>query len=141
MLTQEEWNFAIIISKYGINLNNIFNDSNKKIISINYAIALKNLGCNLDCLKLLNSIDFSSSAIELKMACEVLKDNFEEAFEYLNMIDPEGEYINEKSYLTWPLFKHLRKDARFGELYNKFYGKNLTNEIQNSIIELDNEMI
>lgn len=141
MLIQEEWKFAVIIAEYGITLHNLFNDSNKKLISINYAIALKNLGYEHECVKLLDSIDFSSSAIDLKMACEVLKDDFNKAFEYLNMIGSQGEYLDEKGYRTWPLFKHLRKDARFGEIYSKIYGKNLTNEIQNSIRELEIEMI
>ncbi|MFN8578546.1 MAG: hypothetical protein U0354_17085 [Candidatus Sericytochromatia bacterium] len=100
---------------------------------INYALALRYSGNIKKSIELIDSCDFSSSSMDLKLAYEIIKENYDEAFDYLEKIGHEGEYINEKAYLFWPLFNDIRKESKFVDLYYKFYEKDFNEQVKNEL--------
>lgn len=139
LLVVENWDLAKKVCEFGIGLPKMFNDSNKKILIINYAIALKFSGDTARAIETLDKTDFSSSIYDYKMANEVLRDNFTEALKYLKLIGAKGDHVNEEAYLRWPLFKEIRKDHRFGELFKDIYKKDFNQQIQHSVKQITNQ--
>lgn len=131
----EDWNLAIKYSTYGFNLekNWISSDSFRLNILINHCIALKYGNKFEQAKEILNGTDFSSNDLKYKMAKEVILNNNKAAFDLLRKIGPNDDHVNEKAYLSWPLFKELRQDDEFRKLFSTFFKKDLVDQINNNL--------
>ncbi|WNN36115.1 hypothetical protein RIN65_08375 [Pantoea agglomerans] len=94
----------------------------KRGLLINNCIAFKELGDNGKAMSLLNSQDWSATTPILKMAQNIIKDEDDLVFHYMNqamkMEELKKEYIDE-----WPLFNHIKKKAEFKKLYVELFGE------------------
>lgn len=93
-LLLEHWNRAIIFGHFAQSemIRKTSSDIDRKVATVNLAIALKFSGKNDDSLRLLSETDWSSALPELKLANAVLHDEFEAAAKIMLMIGKRGEY-------------------------------------------------
>lgn len=130
LLTEENYVLAAELGEFMIKQTKFNSDADKRIILINYCIALKNLNRTDEMNIYLNSVDWSSSILDFKLAVELLKDNKIEFLKYMEKIGTKGEYIDEESYKEWPLFRHIRNNNEFQKKYKQIFNKDLEEEIK-----------
>jgi hypothetical protein len=124
-LHEKRWKTAVELGSFALT------DPMKKEVSeiglrmrvINVAIALKFAGKMEAAQKLLDSVDWSASYRDFKLAICVLNDNFDEAVKIMESIGKSGEIIQQHSYHIWPLFYKFRERVDFYSTYEKIYGE------------------
>ena len=136
LLIEEDYILAAELGEFMVKQNKFNSDADKRIILINYCIALKSLSRLTDMNIILDSVDWSSSIFDFKLAVELLKDNNSEFLKYMEKIGKKGEYIDEESYKEWPLFRHIRNNDEFQKKYKQIYGKDLEEEIKQEASEM-----
>lgn len=92
-----------------------------RIRIINAAIGLKFSGNDEDAVRLLNSVDWSASYRDFKLAIAVLHERYIEATDIMRSIGRNGELIDQSSYHTWPLFTKFREIPEFYDAYFQIY--------------------
>ncbi|WP_164477088.1 hypothetical protein [Leptospira kmetyi] len=130
LLVDENYRLVENLGEFCINLPKHYSDANKKTITLNYCIALKMLDQHEKLKSVLSSVDWSSSILDFKLAVSVLGDNYALMLGLMEQIGLEGEYISEKSYIEWPLFRNVRDLPEFQEKFKKIYSKDLKAEIR-----------
>lgn len=95
----------------------------QRIRAINLSIALKFMGDEVSAFHLLDSVDWSASYRDFRLAIAVLKDEEESAFELMREIGRKGELINQDAYHSWPLFHKFRESPAFYATYEEVYGE------------------
>ena len=121
-LHMEQWQKAICLSKFALNLPNISSEKNERLYRVNYAIALNAIGEDKAAKNILDKKDWSASAYDFKLAYAVIIKNYEEAKNYMIKIGQQGEYIVELAYHDWPLFRDFRDSEEFISGYEKVFG-------------------
>lgn len=131
MLIMEKYTLAETMLEYGLSLppKQLDCDADKKIMIINYCIALSSLGRKDQVVNVLESEDFSSCSIEFKLAKETLLSNYEKTYDYMKKVGKNGDFFNEKAYMSWPLFNDLRKETKFPEIFKEIFNKDFTQEL------------
>ena len=121
LLIDENWDLAICLSEFGKNQKNISSDVEKIILTINYCIGLYHSDLKDLLKKTLEEMDFSAVSYEFKLAKAVLLEEYEEAYNYMKKIGTEGDYFKRDSYLDFPLFKVIREEKKFKEVYSSIF--------------------
>ncbi|MBL8168881.1 MAG: hypothetical protein JNJ50_12035 [Acidobacteria bacterium] len=109
---------------------------------VNYAISLKFDGKIEDAKKVLDSLDWSDTSNDFKLAYKVLSDDYQGASELMRRIGERGDYITEHAYHIWPLFHVFRQTEEFLRAYESIYGYSFTEELQrsNEVAKLEAEI-
>jgi len=92
---------------------------------VNRAQTYKWTGDEEKCRQILNSEDWTASALKFKLAVAVLSDNLKAANEIVKQIGKDDAEINRHNYREWPLFKELRKCPEFIALFEQIFGEPL----------------
>ena len=121
-LNAEQWDKAINLSKFALNLPKISNEETERIFIVNYAIALKAIDNGSAARHVLDKKDWSATSYDFKIAYAVLNDDYEEASGLMLKMGPEGELIGELAYHDWPLFNEFRSQQDFFDSYEEIYG-------------------
>jgi len=116
------WPRSRIIGEYAFSLRNLVSDLNRKIITVNYAQALKRDGAADEAGKIMNDVDWTAAANDFKLANAVLLERYDEAAELMRKIGREGELLKEHGYHTWPLFIEFRETEQFARAYQEVFG-------------------
>lgn len=132
-LLLENWEMAQVFGDFALNQKRVSSDLIRKMMIINYAIALKFDKKPKELLKLLASIDWSASINEFRLAEAVLLERFEDAVAFMQRIDQKGDLLGEGSYHIWPLFRDFRTKEIFLEAYEKIYGHPFILELQKNV--------
>lgn len=130
-LCRELWHAAAEFGSFAITKNMVvgIDETKLKLRTINLAIAYKFSGQNEKCLSLINSIDWSTSNRDFRLAVEILKENKAAGIELMKKIGPEGDYLSEISYRSWPLFHKFREDEDFIKTFEEIYNKKFFKEV------------
>lgn len=113
-LAQELLYFATeVIPKNG-------NDEMKKTLTINKALSHYLDNNKKECLKILDTEDFSVGD-EFKLACAVLKEEYDEARKYMLKIGTNNDELDKEAYQEWPLFNKFRDTEIFKETFKKLF--------------------
>lgn len=121
-LQLQEWEWAAKLGEFASGLPRHANEIERLIALINQAIAVKHLAGVEATSKLLDSVDWSATAMEFKLAVAVLLERYDEAAALMRRIGPKGEILEEHSYHTWPLFREFRGTPEFLDAYQAIYG-------------------
>jgi hypothetical protein len=89
-------------------------------LKINYAIALRGLGKEEECVKLMGGVDWSALSDKFKIAAAVLTESWAEAAELMKRIGPKGD-ISQSQYRMWPLFRWFRRTDEFKAAYKNVF--------------------
>lgn len=124
-LENNRWKTAAELGQFALSdlMQKNVSEIDYRIRVINVVIALKFSGSEAEAKKLLNSLDWSASYRDFKLAICVLEDNFDDAVNIMKSIGKTGEIITQHCYHSWPLFHKFRERPDFYETYEAIYGE------------------
>jgi hypothetical protein len=128
-LHEKEYKKAICLGEFSMSLPKISSDLMSKINIINLVIAYKMSKENDKAQKVLESIDWSASTNDFKLANAVLSNNFDEAKHIMLKLKGDGEMIIESSYHNFPLFFEFRESEQFLAGYEEVFGYSFASEL------------
>jgi hypothetical protein len=96
---------------------------------VNASIGLKFAGKDADAARLLESVDWSASYRDFKLAIAVLHEKYDEAVVMMKSIGKTGEILEQHAYHTWPLFTRFRERPEFYEAYSDIYGEPFSEKV------------
>jgi predicted RNase H-like nuclease len=134
-LNSERWRTARGIGDFAMSVPNLSDPIRKRMILVNYVIALKFGGKAEEAKKMLSSMDWSDTPNDFKLAHAVLSDSYDEAASLMRRIGAKGDYVNEQAYHIWPLFREFRQTEEFLQAYEDIYGYAFVVELQRSTNE------
>lgn len=121
-LHEREFKKAICLGEFSMGLPKISSELMSKINIINLVIAYKMSSNNAKAQTVLQSVDWSASTMDFKLANAVLSDDFDEAKQIMLKLKGNGEMITESSYHNFPLFFEFRESEQFLEAYKEVFG-------------------
>ncbi|MFO1514947.1 MAG: hypothetical protein U1F83_18910 [Verrucomicrobiota bacterium] len=93
-----------------------------RFLILNLAQCHKWRGDNATCSRILGERDWSACSDDIKLAVAVLQDRFDDAIPLIRKLRHEPVFKKE-FYQDWPIFRGLRKEARFLACYKEIYGE------------------
>jgi hypothetical protein len=131
-LQQKRWKFVAELHDFVLSepLKKDLSEIDLKIRVINSAIGVKFSGDAQGARRLLESVDWTASIREFKLATVVLQDKYSEAVEIMKSIGKDGEIIHQSCYHSWPLFVEFRKQPDFYKAYADVYGEPFSETVQ-----------
>lgn len=120
-------NYPLAISLSDFAMNKPFKHSAKNMIYfvLNKAQALKWNGQEDECLSLLSSQDSSAWNDDFLIPKYALEEKYDKVFDLMQSKGDKSEILNAKAYREWPIFKEVRKEKEFGEIFEKIYNEQL----------------
>lgn len=85
--------------------------------------------CVPGAVRLLESVDWTASYRDFKLAIAVLLEKFDEAVVMMKSIGKTGEILEQHAYRTWPLFTRFRERPEFYEAYSDIYGEAFSEKV------------
>ncbi|MDP3699408.1 MAG: hypothetical protein Q8R72_00720 [Hylemonella sp.] len=130
LLKDKRWKTGLEISRFCLceQMKKDAEDLTWRVRVVNAAIAAKFSDNNDEAQKYLQSVDWTASYRDFKLARAVLTDDFEEAEKVMKAIGKNGELIDELSYHEWPLFHKFRESPEFLNAYQEIYGTSFVKE-------------
>ncbi|WP_313441832.1 hypothetical protein [Stenotrophomonas sp.] len=124
-LEDRRWRVASDVGQFALTQPMLrkMSDMNRRVLTINTAIALKFSEEEVAARTLLDSCDWSAAMPEFRLAVAVLKDDFDEASDIMKKIGKEGDLLDQTAYHEWPLFHKFREREDFYSVYEEIYGK------------------
>ncbi|HOY86123.1 MAG TPA: hypothetical protein PLJ94_03280 [Methylotenera sp.] len=101
----------------------------KMIRIINTALAFKLNDNKKQAMDLLDSIDWTASLRDFKLAAAVIRDDNKKASDIMRDIGKKGELVSELSYYQWPLFTDFRGSLEFQETFKDIYGNEFKDKL------------
>ncbi|EEZ81779.1 TPA: hypothetical protein N2935_004513 [Vibrio parahaemolyticus] len=123
LILHQEYHLASKLLEFAVNdFKKYHNETYKRMFVINLAQAYKYSSEDKKCATLIKRFDWNASGYEFKLAIAVLREEFEDALEYMQKA-VATEDIGEVEFIEWPLFKEFRKDPRFISKFEDLFGK------------------
>ncbi len=129
-IEEEKYDIAIELSKFALA------DSTKHTCNLdlvyfvlNYAQAYKWSGNEEMCKKTLSTYDFTATTSDILVAKFALEDNIKKVVEHMKKAGNNSEIMNTNAYVSWAIFKNVRKIAEFQEAYKEIFGQDFTSEL------------
>lgn len=131
-LQQKRWRFVAELEDFVLSdpMRKDISDIDLRIRIVNASIGLKFSGKDAEAAKLLDSVDWSASYRDFRLATAVLHENYAEAIEVMKSIGKSGEIIGQTDYHVWPLFTRLRERPEFYEAYFEIYGEAFAEKVE-----------
>ena len=122
LLCNEQYKLAVNIGEFAIEQRSISNDFRKRMMLINLCLAYKYSNEIDKCNKLLDSYDWSSVQDVFQLALVCIKDEHEAACRLIkSLINSKSELVTESALHSWPLFKVLKEQQSFKEMYEELF--------------------
>lgn len=124
-LQQKRWRFVGDLEDFVLSepMKKDITEIDLRIRIVNASIGLKFSGRDQDASKLLDSVDWSASYRDFRLATAVLHEKYDDAVEIMKSIGKTGEIIQQADYHTWPLFTKFRERPDFYQAYFEIYGE------------------
>ncbi|MBI5374039.1 MAG: hypothetical protein HZA77_01280 [Candidatus Schekmanbacteria bacterium] len=97
-------------------------ETSKRMMILNRAQAYKWLGDNKQCEQIISLEDWSACEDKFKLAVAVLKGDYLKAYKLMGKLKHDAEF-HQAYYKQWPIFKELRQQKEFPEVYQQCYGE------------------
>ncbi|WP_111900635.1 hypothetical protein [Aeromonas veronii] len=124
LLLNEQYETCKRLLEFGVDtIKNHASDINKRILCINKALVHKFLNEDKQCLKTIDSFDWSACGDHFKLAVAALKGNNEEVHELMRDIGCNNKNMPKVAYLEWPLFKKYRESEAFMAVFYEVFGE------------------
>lgn len=131
-LQQKRWRFVAELEDFVLSdpMRKGISEIDLRIRIVNASIGLKFSGKDADAEKLLESVDWSASYRDFRLATAVLREKYAEAVDIMRSIGKNGEIIDQADYHTWPLFTKFRERPEFYEVYFEIYGEAFAEKVE-----------
>lgn len=136
LITEELYDVAISVSEFVhddeyLGLKHTAND--KCYILLNFAQAYKWNGQTEKCKELLNKVDCTVWKDELLIPKFTLEGEFNIVYEKMRTVGKSSSVLTPENYRQWPIFKELRKEVEFIQLFKEIFGEELEVNIQKKV--------
>lgn len=121
----KEYALLIKIIKFVLDVDRNINIDQKKDIMLKIAQCYKWNGNAELCNTTLDSFDWSGSDESIYLAIDVLKDNFDEAYEHMKKIGKNHQTITAHTYRNLTLFNKIRNEDKFSSVFYEIFGEPL----------------
>lgn len=101
---------------------------------INRAQALKWLGNDEECVKLLDQFDWTAKLPQFQLCVAVLKEEYEAAVVIMKQMGKDGP-VTDENYLMWPVFRKARKNELFQRSFQEIFGREM--EMAESVVPIE----
>ncbi|HYD77792.1 hypothetical protein [Ramlibacter sp.] len=131
VLQQKRWRLAAELAEFSLTdaMRKNVQEIHLRVRVVNAAIALKFSDRNEEALRLLDSMDWSASYRDFKLAIAVMNDDFDGAADIMRQIGKNGELVNELNYHEWPLFHKFRESEQFQGAYKDIYDISFSSKV------------
>jgi hypothetical protein len=136
-LKNKRWGLVSSLRNFSLSgpMTRDISDIDRKIRTVNIAIAYKNLGQDSAAHKLLDQEDWTATYRDFKLAVAILSEQWSHASEIMESIGREGELVDQDAYHSWPLFVEFRKTSEFHASYEKIYGESFYENLNSQGME------
>ena len=86
------------------------------------------------CNQILSNEDWTACHDKFKISVAALKDDFEECYRYMRRLQNDDEFLS-SHYKDWPLFRLLREQPEFPQVYEECYKVRFLEEQSENILE------
>ena len=125
-LTDELYKVAISASEFALSNSHFIHSANDRgYIVLNLAQAYKWCGDVNKCMELLEKEDCSAWKDELLIPKYTLENNFEMVYEKMQSVGSMSEILTPENYRQWPIFKEIRREQTFCQLFTQIFNENL----------------
>lgn len=133
LLKEKRWETSAEIAKFSLSnqMTKKINDLELRLRTVNAAIASKFSENNAAVMNYINSLDWTSSNKDFKLAIAVLEDKYADAARIMKEIGKNGDLIRQFSYHDWPLFHIFRDTPEFLNTYQEVYQVSFVRESVN----------
>ncbi|WP_147296606.1 hypothetical protein [Flagellimonas nanhaiensis] len=100
---------------------------------LNRAQAYKWSGDSQQCAKILDEKDWSACNDVFKLATQVLKNDYENAYLSMSRLGSQSDEIDKLKYKEWPIFKEIRKEEKFKMCFKSVFNEQF--ELSEAIAE------
>jgi hypothetical protein len=123
LILNDKYDLAIQILEFALSPHRKqFSESTRRRQILNLAQAYKWKGDHKKCSEILDEYDWKASSDSLRLGESVLRDNFQSAYNFVRKLSHDPEFKKE-SYYEWPIFRLLRKEKEFAEVFADSYGE------------------
>jgi hypothetical protein len=130
ILKREEWQIARQMTEFAVSFAKPASEMNKRTMAINHAQALRWAG-DIDAAKNeLSQHDWSGTVRDFRLAVAVLEEDFSEAARLMKSIGQQGELVDCRGYIDWPLFREFRKTEEFRSAFEEVYDTPFEDEVK-----------
>ena len=135
LIEDNQFNLAIRILDFFTQKSiNHSNDINRRVMIINLAQAHKWNNDMDKCERILSNEDWTACDDRFKIAVAALNDDFEECYRYMRRLQNDEEF-SPSHYKDWPLFRLLREQPEFPQVYEECYKVKFLEEQSEDILE------
>ena len=130
-LQQKRWRLVAELQDFVLStpMRKDVSEIDLRIRIVNASIGLKLAGKDAEAVRLLESVDWSASYRDFKLAIAVLLEKYDEAVALMKSIGKTGEILEQHAYHTWPLFTRFRERPEFYEAYSDIYGEAFSEKV------------
>jgi hypothetical protein len=135
LLKEKRWHTGAEIAAFSLNnqMTHSINDLELRLRTVNAAIASKFSENHSSAIDYINSIDWTASNKDFKLAIAVLEDRYIDAARIMKEIGRNGDLIKQFAYHEWPLFHKFRDTPEFLNTYQEVYQASFVREsVKNS---------
>ncbi len=131
-LQQKRWLFVAELEDFVLSapMRKEMSEIDLRIRIVNASIGLKFSGKDREAVRLLESVDWSASYRDFKLAIAVLQERYSDAVDIMKSIGKTGEIIDQPDYHTWPLFTRFRERPEFYDAYFHIYGEAFSEKVE-----------
>lgn len=126
LICDKHYDIAIFVSMF-VRDEKIFkrNHKDRTYIELNLAQAYKWAGKNDECLSVLQNLDTSAMSYDLLIPKMVLEDKYDEVYSLMKRLGATSEILTKEAYREWPIFRELRKQDKFKEIFQEVFDEPL----------------
>lgn len=133
LIAEELYDVAISVSEFAHDDKFIgprHNGHDRCFILLNYAQAYKWNGQDDKCQMLLAATDCTTWKDDLLIPKLTLEGKFDEVYEKMRTVGDKSDILTPESYRQWPIFKEIRREKQFAEVFKEIFGEELETSIQ-----------
>ena len=136
LIAEELYDVAISVSEFAHNdhyMKDKHNGHDKCFILLNYAQAYKWSGRNDECQNLLAEADCTTWKDELLIPKLTLEGEFDQVYAKMRTVGKGSDILTAESYRQWPIFKEIRKEEVFVNLFKEIFEEELEIDIPQKV--------
>ena len=136
LIAEELYDVAISVSEFAHDdhyMKDKHNGHDKCFILLNYAQAYKWNGQDDECQKLLAATDCTTWKDELLIPKLTLEGKFDQVYAKMRFVGKGSDILTAENYRQWPIFKEIRKEEAFVDLFKEIFDEDLATSVQRKV--------
>lgn len=129
LISDELYDVAIDVSTFALGVKFKHSIYDKCFFTLNLAQAYKWAENQDKCIEVLSNEDCSAWRDEFLLPKYVLEDDYESAYKLMLRVGDNNGVLTATAYRDWPIFKEIRKETKFSDLFHEIFGEQLRENV------------